>query len=50
LRAAAGEPGIDERIVYVKKHFLDRNRLGTKTGEGFYRYPSPAFQQPDFLK
>jgi len=50
LRAAAGEPGIDERIVYFKKHFLDRNRLGTKTGEGFYRYPSPAFQQPDFLK
>jgi len=50
LRAAGGEPGIDERIAWFKKHFLDHNRLGVKTGEGFYSYPDPAFQQPDFLK
>ncbi len=50
LRAAGGEPGIDERIAWFKKHFLDRHRLGVKTGEGFYSYPDPAFQQPDFLK
>ena len=33
--------------------FLDRmiaaGRLGTKSGEGFYRYPNPSYEQPGFL-
>ena len=23
--------------------------MGTQTGQGYYRYPNPAFQDPEFL-
>lgn len=29
--------------------YIERGELGLKTGKGFYSYPNPAFQQPDFL-
>ena len=35
--------------AYVKTRFLDRGKLGVKTGEGFYTYPEPAFRKPGFL-
>jgi len=31
------------------KGYLDRGQLGMKSGQGFYRYPNPAYAQPDFL-
>lgn len=31
------------------KGYLDRGYLGRKSGQGFYRYPNPAFQDPGFL-
>jgi 3-hydroxybutyryl-CoA dehydrogenase len=31
------------------KGFIDRGRLGVKSGGGFYDYPEPAFSRPDFL-
>ena len=34
----------------VKNDFLDQGKLGIQTGEGFYKYPNPAYQAPDFLK
>jgi 3-hydroxybutyryl-CoA dehydrogenase len=30
--------------------YLDRGRLGVKSGEGFYRYPNPAYEVPGFLE
>jgi 3-hydroxybutyryl-CoA dehydrogenase len=35
--------------AYIKKHFLDQGKLGLQTGEGYYSYPNPAYQQPGFL-
>lgn len=32
-----------------KKEFIDKGRLGMKTGRGFYTYPDPAYARPGFL-
>ncbi|MBP1720389.1 MAG: 3-hydroxyacyl-CoA dehydrogenase, partial [Deltaproteobacteria bacterium] len=32
------------------KEMIDRKELGVKTGKGFYRYPNPEYNDPDFLK
>ena len=29
---------------------IDRGELGVKSGRGFYTYPNPEYQRPDFLK
>ena len=34
---------------YVSEHFLDTGRTGLLAGKGYYDYPNPTFQQPDFL-
>ena len=34
----------------LKENFIDKGKLGTSTGEGFYKYPNPAFESPDFLR
>jgi len=32
------------------KAMVDRNELGRKTGKGFYTYPNPEYEKPDFTK
>lgn len=29
--------------------YVDRGELGVKSGKGFYTYPDPAFERPDFI-
>ncbi|GGG43825.1 3-hydroxyacyl-CoA dehydrogenase [Bizionia arctica] len=36
-------------VKYLKENFIDKNKLGVSTGEGFYKYPNPAYKNPDFL-
>jgi 3-hydroxybutyryl-CoA dehydrogenase len=38
-----------KRAQYIKENFLDKGKFGVESGEGFYTYPNPSFQQPDFL-
>jgi 3-hydroxybutyryl-CoA dehydrogenase len=38
------------RRDFLKDNFIDKNKLGIATGEGFYKYPNPAYQAADFLK
>jgi len=48
-----GHRNNDEQMLrnaeYVKTHFVDRGLLGLPTGQGYYRYPNPAFMDKDFL-
>ena len=46
---ATGDPKSRARADFVKS-YLDRGRLGQKSGAGFYDYPSPAYQRPGFIE
>lgn len=45
-----GDASSKQIAAYIKQHYLDEGKLGTASGEGFYTYPNPVFQQDDFLK
>jgi len=39
-----------DRAEYVKKKHINKGNLGISTGEGFYKYPNPKFEEPNFLE
>ncbi|MFW0716389.1 3-hydroxyacyl-CoA dehydrogenase [Pedobacter sp. N23S346] len=45
-----GEEIWKERRDFLKENFINQNKLGIATGEGFYKYPNPEYQNTDFLK
>lgn len=52
LMAAAdpGNPQYEKNIAYLEEHFLNKGHTGVLSGQGFYSYPNPEYQEPDFLK
>lgn len=48
--ALTGDDVWKQREDFMKVNFIDKNKLGISTGEGFYKYPNPAYQETDFLK
>lgn len=43
------DPQIRANADFVRS-YLDRDRLGVKSGAGFYEYPDPAYATPGFLQ
>jgi 3-hydroxybutyryl-CoA dehydrogenase len=44
----SGDP--KDRPPDLLKAMVDRGELGAKSGKGFYTYPNPEYERPDFLK
>jgi 3-hydroxybutyryl-CoA dehydrogenase len=44
-----GDPQTTANAAFVRS-YLDRGRLGVKSGRGFYDYPGPSYQAPGFLR
>lgn len=47
---ATKDPLKIKTVDYLKANYIDKNKLGVATGEGFYKYPNPAYKEKDFLK
>jgi enoyl-CoA hydratase/3-hydroxyacyl-CoA dehydrogenase len=44
----AHREAVRKRVEPFLTEMVDGGRLGQKSGSGFYTYPQPAYQQPDF--
>lgn len=47
---AKTNPALQPIADLLKTEFLDKGKTGQGSGEGFYKYPNPAYLDPDFLK
>jgi len=43
-----GDAQLRRNVAFLKE-YVDRGAVGVKSGEGFYRYPGPAYARPDFV-
>jgi 3-hydroxyacyl-CoA dehydrogenase len=49
-KAQVGDPTFENLAELLKTECIDKGKLGTETGEGFYTYPPPNDMKQDFLK
>lgn len=47
---ATNDEVFKKRALWVKENFIDKGKMGKSSGEGFYTYPNPRYEDPDFLK
>lgn len=50
LMRAKVDPAAQVVADKIKREMIDQGKMGIATGEGFYKYPNPAYQDPNFLK
>ncbi|MBL7703918.1 MAG: 3-hydroxyacyl-CoA dehydrogenase [Taibaiella sp.] len=50
MAADAAPDPLKLKIVALMKAMIDEGKLGVASGEGFYKYPDPAYKASDFLK
>ncbi len=43
------DPELERNTAFLKT-YVDQGHLGIKTGQGFYSYPDPKFQEPGFVE
>ncbi|HTF20899.1 MAG TPA: 3-hydroxyacyl-CoA dehydrogenase [Chryseolinea sp.] len=48
--AEAGDEQMRIGATLLKNEYIDKGKLGISTGEGFYRYPNPEYERPEFVK
>lgn len=46
----SGDQQLLDRAEWIKSNFIDKGKLGVNSGEGFYKYPHPKWEDPGFLK
>ena len=45
-----GDQTMLDRAAFIKENYIDKGNMGVSTGEGFYKYPNPSYEDADFLK
>ena len=45
----SGDTGARQAADEFKRLYIDKGLLGKKSGRGFYTYPDPAYERPEFL-
>ena len=50
LMRAEVDPSAKLIAEKIKREMIDQGRMGVSTGKGFYDYPNPAYQDPNFTK
>lgn len=50
LMRAEKNPAAKIAAEKIKREMIDQGKMGISTGEGFYKYPNPAYMDPNFLK
>lgn len=50
MTADATKDPLKIKVVAMLKAMIDEGKLGVASGEGFYKYPNPAYKAVDFLK
>lgn len=50
LMRAEKDPAAKFVAEKIKREMIDQGKMGISTGEGFYKYPNPAYLDPNFTK